>query len=284
MRSVCASASSPLPQCRLDLMYRLSLLVLAGCHVFIDLDPHPPDARVASSESTTNDEDKDGLVDALDPCPHFGAQLGGDADKDGIGDECDPRPTDADDRHFFAFVEADARIATFGAVTLDKDVLVLGSRNTPRSSLVLDVDADTVDVLFDGAITEFDPTPAQGYCELGVYAVHRAFDEAKLLRGDNCLYGRDTNTPPNYLERNEDDIDLETRRFGVAVENAPLRFQLARSPLMLACSITIDDTTQVTPMLQRPAPRVVEGRKKIALTADNLQLRMQWLWIVTRRP
>lgn len=265
------------------MMYRLLLLLLAGCHVFIDIDPHPADAAVSPGESMTNDEDKDGLVDANDPCPHLGQQTGIDADGDRIGDECDPRPNDPDDRHFFAFVEPDARLSTFGAAMLANGVLVFGSRNSAGSSLVLDVDADTVDVMFDGAVTQYDPTPTSGFCELGVHAVHRAFDVAKTMRGDNCFYGRDTGNPPNYLERNEDDTDLEADRFGVAVENAPLRFQLVRTPLLLACSITIDDTTQVTPMLQRPAPRIVEGRKKVALTADNMQVRMQWLWIVTRR-
>lgn len=42
--------------------------------------------------SLTHDEDADGIVDGIDPCPHLGGD-NADSDGDGVGDACDPEVT-----------------------------------------------------------------------------------------------------------------------------------------------------------------------------------------------
>src|SRR5215207_6251539 len=89
-------------------------------------------------ESTTNDEDGDGLADAADLCPHTGVNTRADADDDGIGDDCDPRPNSPDERHFFAFVDGDlGALTTIGFVkqspTDDPDSVIVGAVQDARS-------------------------------------------------------------------------------------------------------------------------------------------------------
>ena len=67
-------------------MWRMvSALMLAGCGR-LAFDP------TGDALQTGHDEDGDGVIDAVDLCPHVaGPQVDGDGD--GVGDDCDPNPT-----------------------------------------------------------------------------------------------------------------------------------------------------------------------------------------------
>lgn len=52
----------------------------------------------AGCTSLDHDEDRDGIADACDVCPHIANPGQGDNDQDGVGDACDPRPTLEGDR------------------------------------------------------------------------------------------------------------------------------------------------------------------------------------------
>ena len=67
-----------------------ALLLVAGCGR-LEFDPRS-DAAVAADAPTGHDEDGDGLVDAVDPCPHVAGDTA-DEDGDGVGDACDPNPS-----------------------------------------------------------------------------------------------------------------------------------------------------------------------------------------------
>ncbi|MBP6632924.1 MAG: hypothetical protein KA297_26125 [Kofleriaceae bacterium] len=53
----------------------------------------PVDGRLCG----THDEDRDGLADGCDPCPHAAADSGDDADQDGVAIGCDPNDSAAGD-------------------------------------------------------------------------------------------------------------------------------------------------------------------------------------------
>ena len=259
------------------------IALLAGCDLVFTID----EPKVIPSESTTNDEDGDGRVDAADLCPHVRDDLGIDRDGDAIGDDCDPDPAREHDRYFFAFAEPRdlERVTTLGRVEADPAVssaVRIGKIDLDRSGLILDVDAAEARIEVDGDLVEFDSTLGSSeFTELELHAVHRAFETDRTLRGDRCVTGRTPgNSPPNYLERHEDDRQLDSTEFSGAFQATPFFAVLDRTTDSLRCSFRLDGALHASPNVSGTAPR----SGKVVVTTENLELRVRWMWIVIPRP
>lgn len=74
--------------------------MLAGCDYAFGLRGHPRDVPDAGPDAPAgHDEDHDGLIDPVDPCPADPG--GGDADTDQVGDLCDPSDTTTEELVLF---------------------------------------------------------------------------------------------------------------------------------------------------------------------------------------
>jgi hypothetical protein len=262
----------------------LAVSLLTGCDVVLGLDERPPPVP---GESTKNDEDADGIVDAIDLCPQLGQNSLEDTDKDHIGDDCDPRPNEPDERFFFAFLGGDiGRLTTTGVlmsgdIAEDPDSVILGAIPDPHSALVLDVDSPIADIVVDATIRQVKGSLASGeYSELGVHSVLRAFTADKSMRGDICVLGRDNGSPQNYLELHEDNIFVpRTVRFPGPLENQRGTIMHHRTADILTCVFESDAGLRYgSPEVPRTVPRNLVG--DVAITTEHLTLQIHSLWIV----
>lgn len=71
----------------------LAVAVTAAACGRVAFDPQVDANNADADVLATHDEDGDGIVDALDVCPHVFDPGQVDSDDDGVGDACDPQPT-----------------------------------------------------------------------------------------------------------------------------------------------------------------------------------------------
>jgi hypothetical protein len=265
---------------------RLAAIVTlcCGCDlVFTVRDRTPPDTGI--HESDTHDEDGDDIPDARDLCPHL-ADPQQDFDGDGIGDDCDPHPEDPNDLRYFVSFENGSTEGLMGDVVVpEADSILLGTLNGTLQSLVLPVDvADvTIDVGFEIVADPYEPpVNPPPFAELGLSAVHHAFTTDNKQLGDTCFVGRDRLAPPNYLQFQENEKfhgEIEHRWTGALVGTVG-RVQFHRSASGFDCSCTSGINAASDTLVR--SPNTATG--VVALSANRLQVRLRYLWIVTARP
>ena len=257
----------------------VALLLLGACDVVLGLDERPVPEP---GESFENDEDHDDIVDAEDPCPHIANTSKSDRDKDNIGDDCDPRPDEKDRRYFFPLLDGNLGPLVAGGLLVSGDTqgdpgsVLLGGPVSERSTLAFDIDTNRADVMIEATILQADTS-----AELGIYAVHRAFEDTKTMRGDNCLVGRDAQLPPNFIEMNLDAEGPTEQRFSGNLGMAHGTLQLSRTATDLSCVFKGDLISTSIP--DYPAPQRTE-LGDVVISTVRLRAQVFWVWVVVPRP
>ncbi len=117
-------------------------MALAGCGR-VGFDAPSSDGSVGSDVLLANhDEDRDGIDDSLDPCPHI-AGTSDDDDGDGVGNACDPSDGLEHIALFDAFTTLDPSVTLDPQWRLGDDELVLddtGFRTVNRRFSITDAD------------------------------------------------------------------------------------------------------------------------------------------------
>ncbi len=131
------------PALRRGLIARASILILLASCGRIGFDAPSVDAI------TGHDEDGDGLVDAIDPCPCT-AGTDRDTDGDGVGDDCDISNATDDDILLFSTMQATAPFVSTGAWTqLDDSLHFDGTAIDAQLDLDIDARDTRIDVGFE---------------------------------------------------------------------------------------------------------------------------------------
>jgi len=261
------------------------LVMLAGCDAVFGIEERA--TRPAEPfESTTHDEDGDGTPDAFDVCPHQNPNREDDRDGDGIGDDCDPRLDTPDTRYFFSFADGDIRrLRTTGIFEKDVpgDAVVLGAISDTLSYITVDgVDTGTADVALQVTFDASDraqPIPTGPWSELGIASSHGSHDETRVDRGDICFTGSDSNVPPNYLEFDEDAVDLDqlTKRYDGALVGMTMTFEHHATPAGFDCTVT-RAIGSISNTHVRTSPRTKRGT--VSIDTVRLRAKLHYLWVV----
>jgi hypothetical protein len=204
-----------------------AVIALAGCgRVGFDLtDATGPGARVCAAP-VGHDEDRDGVDDACDGCPHIADPDQIDSDGDGVDDVCDPNPTVPRDHIvlFDPFTGPRPEWVGEGAtVSFANDQLIVDTRSGPMALYRNEAPADDVYAIAGhvgagGAGQRqlgllMDTTGlATYYCELNGNASTTAFF------GGTYTYDHSTYTP---MMRSNAQGPVENRDFTLTAQHAP---------------------------------------------------------------
>jgi len=246
------------------------LVGCTGCNVVFPLEP-PRDA--ASDALTGHDEDRDGIDDGIDPCPHLASANLGDTDGDGIGDDCDPYPNLlGDERYFYSFVDGIRDLDVAASFHQVDDAIELVEANQQLQSLYLPIpDADDVELELGYQLLA--PMPDGAYHEVGVFAVGHGVNDL-ATQGDVCYGGYDAEP---YLDVQESGTGVAMRYVMMAPTfDVPATVHMRRTPEQVRCSLVIpggqSDGT-IVPQISQP------GRTGIAVGFARARLLYLWVFV-----
>lgn len=263
---------------------RAALLLIAGlsgCDQVWGLER--PDATISQDP---NDEDNDGLVNTLDPCPHLanGSQV--DDDHDGVPAICDA--DDGEDQTQVAFFSFDdpalsAALEVQGATTSDEPgTITFGQLGDGLSTITLkNVTAKTalVDIGFEilADTVEADP-PTAVYAEIGIYTANTTYMIGS--RGNVCFYGRLQGAPTEeslYTEVVENNGTHKTASAIGALVGSKGRMRVVRTPQTIDCSVVRTDAGMLGNADAVMTLQAVPGR--IGISAERTVVRLRYLYI-----
>ncbi len=247
--------------------------MLAGCgRLEFGAAPMPdaalePDAR--SCTAAGHDEDKDGIDDACDVCPHLPDPTQADRDDDRVGDACDPRPDTPTERIVFFdpfTVKRPEWNFINGTPTFDGQSLTIDAR-TAMFVAVLD-SSPTDDVLAIGGrlgagspnrnrqqtISLYATNPQTLYCELYFDSGQPKFSLTYTL--DGAAYNNVDETPAQ-----------------APLENADFSLTFAYSPATTSCDTAYPVTK---PRLSGRPPAGFGAPRDIAFSVMGLVGRYDW--------
>lgn len=253
------------------MLYRawLGVLVAAGCDVAFGLE---------RGEGDGVDDDGDDVPDSTDLCPHIANESQVDADKDGISVDCDPDDATPSQRVFVPFLAGDiGSLAFTGVVSVEGDAVVVGTLGEPQSLLALDIDTGMVliDLGFAINATAIEDGTGASWSEIGLFSAHR--QSTNEMRGNVCFYGIDNAVVPGYLEFNEDQRYLEALRFPPPISGTSGHLRHLRTPATLSCTLDLDTGQRISDT--RPVEVLVATTGKVAIAADRLTARLEYVWI-----
>ena len=257
-------------------MFRLACVVglLGGCDTVFQLERPAVQAH---------DEDGDGVVDELDPCPHLAHEIVLDNDHDGVPADCD-----SDDNQpgtvtkFYPLVTDLGDLTVAGTLSYDTpDEVGLGSIVDGLTTLeVPSVASGTVQLEVGFEIVENSVEDHQmgDWSEVGLYAAHRMF--TKSLRGDNCFFGVDPPpaTPPLYLEMNEDDTRAASNVVATGrYDGTRGRLRLQRSPQRMACDVIRGEGTALHHEFAVTSLASTVG--SVAISAERVKVQLRYVFV-----
>lgn len=229
-------------------------------------------------ERPFHDEDRDGIADNLDPCPHL-AKPQSDQDDDGIGDDCDlDANVGGETRHFYSFESELGELDASGGYVLDADALVIGALDSTLHTFYVQgpaANAARIQLAFDLETYKTDAT----FTELGA----RTVDRGPLIteRGDLCFIGHSMSMPTttSYIEIAENDRSIEQMALTSEYTTLSAELDVTRRDDRLTCSATTASGGAADSFVPLVTPGTA-GRTGISL--NNVTVRLHYLWVVTR--
>lgn len=250
----------------------LCLLALAGCGR-VAFDEGSPDAPAPE-----HDEDRDGIGDSVDNCPHIANADQSNDDGDGAGNPCDPNPGIPGESIVFfePFLDMSRWSSHLSAsATSDGESVIADSRAGGEFYAVAPIALAHDRIVAGGRIDAQDATVIR-QVTVAVQQDELAFYYCELFERDvpaPVLKFGLVHTPDNFLFNT---VDNSTPT--ASLENRDFTLSITTPPTAATCETDWPADRQ---MLAGPTPAITTAQ--IELYAQGLQTRFDWV-VVIRSP